>query len=44
MPTLNRKVRIVADWTEALLFRREVVALDELHEPRAEFVRAIGRT
>lgn len=44
MPTFNRKVRIVLDWTEALLFRREVVALEQLHEPRAEFARATGRT
>ncbi len=43
MPTFNRKARIVIDWTEALLFRREVVALDELQEPRAEFARATGR-
>jgi NADH dehydrogenase len=44
MPTFNRKARIVADWTEALLFRREVVALEQLHEPRAEFVRVAGAT
>lgn len=37
MPTLNRKVRIMADWTSSLVFRREVVALGSLHDPRAEF-------
>ena len=37
MPTFNRKVRIMADWTSSLLFRREVVALGSLHDPRAEF-------
>ena len=37
MPTLNRKVRIAAGWTGALVFRREVVALGSLHDPRAEF-------
>ncbi|HEY8717639.1 NAD(P)/FAD-dependent oxidoreductase [Pengzhenrongella sp.] len=37
MPTLNRKVRIMVGWTGALLFRREVVALGALHDPRAEF-------
>lgn len=37
MPTLNRKVRIMADWTSSLIFRREVVALGSLHDPRAEF-------
>jgi NADH dehydrogenase len=42
MPTLNRKIRIISDWTEALLFRREVVSLEQIHEPRAEFARVIG--
>jgi NADH dehydrogenase len=40
MPTFNRKVRIVADWTTALLFRREVVALGQINDPKADFVRA----
>ncbi len=40
MPTFNRKVRIVADWTTALLFRREVVALGQINDPKAEFARA----
>ena len=37
MPTFNRKVRIVLDWTLALFFRRELVALGRLHDPRADF-------
>ncbi|MDT0165214.1 NAD(P)/FAD-dependent oxidoreductase [Actinotalea sp. AC32] len=37
MPTLNRKVRIVLDWTLAMFFRREMVALGRLHDPRADF-------
>jgi NADH dehydrogenase len=40
MPTFNRKVRILADWTSALLFRREVVALGQINDPRADFARA----
>lgn len=40
MPTLNRKVRIVLDWTTALLFRREPVALGGVTHPRAEFIAA----
>ncbi len=40
MPTFNRKVRIVADWTSALLFHREVVALGQINDPKADFVRA----
>ncbi|MGQ0481424.1 MAG: NAD(P)/FAD-dependent oxidoreductase [Pseudonocardia sp.] len=39
MPTFNRKFRVVSDWTQALFFRREVVALDQIHDPRAEFSR-----
>jgi NADH dehydrogenase len=39
MPTFNRKVRIIADWTGMLLFRREVVALGQVNEPKAEFAR-----
>jgi NADH dehydrogenase len=44
MPTFNRKVRIVADWTAALLFRREVVALGQINDPKADFVRATAAT
>ncbi|WP_241237046.1 NAD(P)/FAD-dependent oxidoreductase [Georgenia faecalis] len=42
MPTLNRKVHIVLDWTTALLFRRELVALGAMHHPRRAFVDAAG--
>ncbi|GEL94936.1 NAD(P)/FAD-dependent oxidoreductase [Cellulomonas composti] len=37
MPTVNRKLRIMAGWTGSLLLRREVVPLGSLHDPRAEF-------
>ena len=37
MPTLNRKVKIAMGWTTTMFFRREVVALGALHDPRAEF-------
>ena len=37
MPTLNRKVRVVVDWTLAFFLKREVVALGSLHEPREPF-------
>lgn len=40
MPTLSRKFRIVTDWTAALFFRREMVALGSLETPRAAFVAA----
>jgi NADH dehydrogenase len=42
MPTFNRKVRVVADWTAALFFRREVVSLGQLQEPKSEFQQAAG--
>jgi NADH dehydrogenase len=34
MPTLNKKIRVVLDWTLALFFRREVVSLGSLQRPR----------
>jgi NADH dehydrogenase len=37
IPSFNRKVRVVIDWTLALFLRREVVALGELHDPRESF-------
>ncbi|MPZ61995.1 MAG: NAD(P)/FAD-dependent oxidoreductase [Propionibacteriales bacterium] len=40
MPTLNKKIRIVLDWTLALFFRREVVSLGSLHRERDEWERA----
>jgi NADH dehydrogenase len=43
MPTFNRKVRVVADWTAALLFRREVVSLGQLQHPRTQFEQAAGQ-
>jgi NADH:ubiquinone reductase (H+-translocating) len=42
MPTLNRKVRICMDWTVALLFPRDVVALGSLQRPRDAFLRAVA--
>ena len=40
VPTLNRKFRVIADWTLALFFRRDVVSLGRLADPRGEFRRA----
>jgi NADH dehydrogenase len=42
VPTFNRKVRVVLDWTLALFFRREVVSLGALQHPNDEFRRAAG--
>lgn len=44
MPTANRKVRILAEWTLALLFKREIVSLGSLEHPRAEFELAARST
>lgn len=41
VPTFNRKVRVVADWTLALFFRREIVSLGALQHPREEFEFAV---
>jgi NADH dehydrogenase len=37
IPSLNRKIRVVVDWTLALFLKREVVPLAELHHPHAPF-------
>ena len=37
VPTFNRKVRVAADWTLALFFKREIVSLGALQNPRDEF-------
>ena len=37
VPTLNRKMRVIADWTLALFFKREIVSLWSMHEPFNEF-------
>jgi len=40
VPTLNRKMRVILDWTLALFFRRDVVALGSLQSPRDAFSQA----
>ncbi|MGI5127250.1 NAD(P)/FAD-dependent oxidoreductase [Pseudonocardia sp. CA-107938] len=42
MPTWNRRIRIVFDWTGALFLGREVVSLGQINEPRADFDRVVG--
>jgi len=44
MPTLNRKVRVAADWTLALFFSREIVSLGAFANPRAAFESAASTT
>ncbi|MBO3750745.1 NAD(P)/FAD-dependent oxidoreductase [Streptosporangiaceae bacterium NEAU-GS5] len=44
IPTWNRKVRVVADWTLSLFFRRETVSLGELEHPRDVFRAATKHT
>ena len=42
VPTLNRKIRVLADWTLALLFRREITSLGQIQDPRREFADVAG--
>jgi NADH:quinone reductase (non-electrogenic) len=42
MPTFNRKVRIILDWTVGLFFRRDVAQLGSLRTPRQAFQEAQG--
>ena len=42
IPTFNRKIRVVLDWTVALFFRRDVVQLGSLQRPHEPFTRAAG--
>jgi NADH dehydrogenase len=44
VPTLNRKLRVVTDWTLALFFKREIVSLGSLSMPFHEFETAAGAT
>ncbi|MEU3188853.1 NAD(P)/FAD-dependent oxidoreductase [Streptomyces sp. NPDC006923] len=42
IPTVNRKARVLAEWTLSGLFKREIVSLGSLEHPRAEFELAAG--
>jgi len=42
VPTWNRKIRVVSDWTLALFFRREIVSLGSFVTPFREFTSAAG--
>lgn len=42
MPTWNRRIRIVFDWTGALFLGREVVSLGQINDPKADFDRVSG--
>jgi NADH dehydrogenase len=37
VPTLNRKMRVLADWTLAVFFKREIISLASIEAPRADF-------
>jgi NADH dehydrogenase len=42
VPTFNRKIRVLSEWTLALFFRREIVSLGSLSAPFHEFETAAG--
>ncbi|MEO3872521.1 NAD(P)/FAD-dependent oxidoreductase [Nonomuraea sp. B12E4] len=44
VPTLNRKVRVVVDWTLTLFFKRETISLGEMEHPREGFRAAVATT
>ena len=44
VPSLNRKVRVVVDWTLALFLKREVVSMGGLHVPREPFTEVTPHT
>jgi len=44
IPTANRKARVILDWTTALFFRRDLVSMGRLHEPRRAFIEAAQST
>ncbi|WP_214411246.1 NAD(P)/FAD-dependent oxidoreductase [Sphaerisporangium fuscum] len=37
VPTLNKKTRVLIDWTLGFLFKREIVAIGAIQHPRHEF-------
>lgn len=41
LPTLNRRLHVVCDWSLAMLFSREIVCLDVLEHPRQDFQAAL---
>ncbi|MDP9227328.1 MAG: NAD(P)/FAD-dependent oxidoreductase [Actinomycetota bacterium] len=43
IPTFNRKVRIILDWTVGLFFRRDIAQLGSLQNPRQAFEEAAGK-
>ncbi|MEC4017319.1 NAD(P)/FAD-dependent oxidoreductase [Streptomyces sp. H27-D2] len=40
VPTWNRKIRVLADWTLGMFLKREVVSLGAMENPREEFYEA----
>ncbi|MDI1460412.1 NAD(P)/FAD-dependent oxidoreductase [Catellatospora sp. KI3] len=44
IPSFNRKVRVVVDWTLALFLKREVVSLGALHQPMDPFAQVTAPT
>jgi len=44
VPTVNRKLRIVVDWLVGIPFRREIVSLGSLEDPRLPIDRAARET
>jgi NADH:ubiquinone reductase (H+-translocating) len=41
IPSLNRKIRVIVDWTLALVLKREVVSMGGLHQAREPFIETL---
>jgi NADH dehydrogenase len=44
IPSWNRRLRVIVDWSLALILKREVVSMGELHEPREPFTEVTPAT
>lgn len=42
VPTLNRKIRVAADWAVAAVLPRDIAELGPLEDPRRDWERAVG--
>jgi NADH dehydrogenase len=42
LPSVSRRARVLADWTLAAVFPRDIVSLGEVHHPREPFVRSLA--
>lgn len=44
VPTVNRKARVISDWILAFLFRRDVVSLGQIENPKRDWEVMVSET